>query len=70
MDVVPGPKAGMLVVTRRRRQGVRLVLEDGRLIDLHVLLLRSNDVRLGIDAPRSITIRRIEVLSETEGGSE
>jgi len=48
----------MLVLTRR--VGERVVI--GEDIVLTVLEVRSDGVRLGIDAPRSVTVNRAEVL--------
>lgn len=49
----------MLVLTRSI--GERLIIGDGE-ICLHVLEVRGNQVRLGVDAPRHISVHREEVF--------
>lgn len=51
----------MLVLTRREGQGI-LIGED-----IFVHLIRSNDgeVRVGIDAPRSVNVVRMELLDDS-----
>ena len=48
----------MLVLTRA--VGERLIIGDGE-ICLHVLEVRGNQVRIGIDAPRHISVHREEI---------
>jgi carbon storage regulator len=50
----------MLVLGRRKNQ--ELVITGG--IRIKVLSVRGGTVRLGIEAPREITIERAEILSE------
>lgn len=50
----------MLVLTRKA--GERLVIDDS--IVLEVLEIQGNRVRLGIQAPPSVTILRQELLTE------
>lgn len=64
----------MLVLSRR--VGERLVIGDD--IVVTVIEVRSDGVRLGIDAPRSVAVHRAEVLeavtaanvAATEGGDD
>jgi carbon storage regulator len=64
----------MLVLSRR--VGERLVIGDDVVVT--VIEVRSDGVRLGIDAPRSVAVHRAEVLeavtaanvAATEGGDE
>jgi carbon storage regulator len=51
----------MLVLTRAI--GERLIIGNGE-ITLHVLEIRGNQVRLGIDAPRDIPVHREEVYNK------
>ena len=50
----------MLVLTRRANQSI--VIADG--ITVTVLEIRGDQVRLGIDAPRSVAVHREEVWRE------
>jgi carbon storage regulator len=64
----------MLVLSRR--VGERLVIGDDVVVT--VIEVRSDGVRLGIDAPRSVAVHRAEVLeavtaanvAATEGGDD
>lgn len=49
----------MLVLTRSI--GERLIIGNNGEICLHVLEVRGNQVRLGIDAPRNIAVHREEI---------
>lgn len=49
----------MLVLTRA--VGERLIIGDGE-VRLHVLEVRGNQVRLGIDAPRHVPVHREEIF--------
>jgi carbon storage regulator len=49
----------MLVLTRA--VGERLIIGNGE-VRLHVLEVRGNQVRLGIDAPRHIPVHREEIF--------
>jgi carbon storage regulator len=53
---------GMLVLSRKAREGVRLLLPDGRVITLRVVQVECGKVRLGIDAPRDVEVMREELL--------
>lgn len=48
----------MLVLTRS--VGERLIINNGE-IKLNVLEVKGNQVRIGIDAPRHITVHREEI---------
>ncbi len=50
----------MLVLTRAI--GERLIIGNGE-ITLHVLEIRGNQVRLGIEAPRHIPVHREEIFN-------
>lgn len=51
----------MLVLTRRPGEVIDITLEDGRRIEVRTLGVNGNQVRYGIDAPRSITVDRHEI---------
>ena len=50
----------MLVLTRRPNQGIVI----GGEIEVMVLEVRGDQVRLGIKAPRDVTVHRDEVQAE------
>jgi len=52
----------MLVLSRRRDEVLRLTYED-IVIDITVVGIRKNDIKLGITAPRSVQILRGELLN-------
>lgn len=51
----------MLIFTRRTGEITDLTLEDGRVITITQLGVKGNQVRYGIDAPKSIIIDRREI---------
>ena len=53
----------MLVLTRS--VGERLIINDGE-IKLNVLEIKGNQVRIGIDAPRSISVHREEIYNRIQ----
>ncbi len=57
----------MLVLTRRLRE--KLII--GEKVTVTILGVKSNQIRIGIDAPRDITVNREEIyqsiLKEREG---
>lgn len=54
----------MLVLTRSI--GERLIIGNGE-VCLHVLEVRGNQVRIGIDAPRHIPVHREEIYQRIAG---
>jgi carbon storage regulator len=54
----------MLTLTRKSGEVIVITLEDGRQIEVVVKEIRRNQVRLGIEAPRSCMIHREEQLAE------
>jgi carbon storage regulator len=52
---------GYLIITRRTGEKIDITLEDGRQIHIVQLGVSGNQVRYGIDAPRSITVDREEI---------
>ena len=57
----------MLVLTRS--VGERLVVNDGE-IKISVLEVKGNQVRIGIDAPRSVSVHREEVFEKIRADRE
>ena len=53
----------MLILTRRTGEQIDITLEDGRRITITQLGVKGNQVRYGIDAPRTITVDRSEVTA-------
>ena len=51
----------MLVLQRKRDERIRI----GRDIEVVVVKINGNTVRLGIDAPREIPVVRMEIEKET-----
>lgn len=52
----------MLVLTRSI--GDRLIIGDNAEITLNVLDIRGNQVRIGIDAPKTIPVHREEIFNK------
>ena len=53
----------MLVLTRKSNQSIRI----GDDIEVSVLAITGDKVRIGIEAPRSVPVLRSEVYSEKQG---
>lgn len=51
----------MLVVERRMGEQLDITLEDGRRIVVCLVSLDGSRARIGIDAPRTITVDRREI---------
>ena len=51
----------MLVLSRKQHQSLGI----GEDIKITVLELKGNQVRIGIDAPQSISVHREEILNKT-----
>ena len=51
----------MLVLSRKQHQSLVI----GENIKITVLELKGNQVRIGIDAPKSVTVHREEILNQT-----
>jgi carbon storage regulator CsrA len=54
----------MLILTRKPVQTLDITLEDGRRIVISVLGVAGNQVRLGVDAPKTIVVDRHEVTKK------
>jgi carbon storage regulator CsrA len=55
----------MLVLSRKRDEKILLKLNDEESIELTVVRIDANKVRLGIKASQSVTILRSELLEES-----
>jgi carbon storage regulator len=51
----------MLILTRRTGEVIDVTLEDGRRIALTIMGVKGNQVRVGIDAPRTVVVDRAEI---------
>ncbi len=56
----------MLVLTRT--VGERLIINNGE-IKISVLEVKGNQVRIGIDAPKSVAIHREEIFNRIQQGT-
>jgi carbon storage regulator len=56
----------MLILTRRPGETLIIELPNGKQIDVTVLEVKGNQVRLGTDAPDDIAIVRKELLERLE----
>lgn len=52
----------MLVLSRKKDEKILLKLKDGEQIELTVVRIDANKVRLGIEAGEHVTILRSELL--------
>ena len=60
-----GEKSGVLVLTRKRNQSIMI----GDAIEISVLAVMGEKVRIGIEATRSVPVFRREVYVELQDGS-
>jgi carbon storage regulator len=51
----------MLVLSRQKDEVIVIILPDGTTIDICVVDIRGDKVRVGVDAPKSIKVHRKEV---------
>jgi carbon storage regulator len=58
----------MLVVTRRPGESVVIELPTGERIEVVVLGIKGNQVRLGTDAPKHMPVVREELLERLDAG--
>ena len=56
----------MLILTRRPNESIFLTTEGGERIKVSVTGVQGNQVRLGIDAPRSVTVHREEIQMQVD----
>jgi carbon storage regulator len=56
------PKShGQLVLSRQKDETIYLVAADGRVVEITVVDIRGDKVRLGVTAPRDLSVHRKEV---------
>jgi len=53
----------MLILTRKKGESIAI----GDNIQIQVLNVKGGQVRIGIDAPREVTVNREERITSTEG---
>jgi carbon storage regulator len=58
----------VLILTRRVGETIIIELPTGEQIDVTVLGVKGNQVRIGTQAPDNIPIMREELLASTERG--
>lgn len=58
----------MLVLSRREHERIIVTTEDGIEIQVCVVRIKGHRVQLGIDAPKSINIKRQELVREFQNG--
>jgi carbon storage regulator len=54
-----GCAPAMLILTRKSGEGIRI----GDAISLRIIEIRGNQVRLGIDAPKNVSVHREEIYA-------
>ena len=57
----------MLVFSRRTAESFGVKMPDGRMVDITVIEIRGDRVRLGIVADKDIVVNRAEVWSMLNG---
>jgi len=57
----------MLVLTRKKDETVVLRMMDGTCVNIKITDIRGNHVRVGVDAPKSVSVDRGEVDLERNG---
>jgi len=57
----------MLVLTRKKDETVVLRMMDGTCVNIKITDIRGNRVRVGVDAPKSVSVDRGEVDLERNG---
>jgi carbon storage regulator len=61
-SVIPGREAAVLVLTRKSNQSIMI----GDDIEVSVLAIMGEKVRIGIEAPRAVPVFRTEVYVEIQ----
>lgn len=56
----------MLVLSRKKGESIQI----GDHVELRILSVQGNRVRIGIEAPSDVSVRRGELVFELEVGSE
>lgn len=58
----------MLILTRRPGEHLVIQLPDNRTIEITILGVRGNQVRIGTTAPKDINIHRSEIFDRIQRG--
>lgn len=56
----------MLILTRR--PGEKIVVGDNKEVQVTVLSVKGNQVRVGVDAPKDVPVHREEIVLRIEAG--
>lgn len=56
----------MLVLSRKKDESIIIKLDDGKIVEVCVVEIRGDKVRLGIEAPVEIPVHRQEVYEAIE----
>jgi carbon storage regulator len=59
----------MLVLTRKVDQSI-IIVQDGVVIEVHVLDVRGEQVRIGIKAPRTTPVHREEIYRQIQTSNQ
>lgn len=54
----------MLILTRKNKESI--VIGDNKEIKITILNVRGNQVQIGIEAPRDVTVHREEIFDRIE----
>ena len=57
----------MLVLSRKKHEGVWITASNGDRIHVHVAEIRGDKIRLGFDGPLTVRINRDEVQADIDG---
>jgi carbon storage regulator len=60
----------MLILTRRTGETTEIKLEDGRVLEVAILGVVGNQVRVGFSAPKTIEIDRAEIAKRKRDGAK
>jgi carbon storage regulator len=60
----------MLTLTRKPGEKIVITTEGGEKIELFVSEIRRNQVRIKIDAPRTVTVMRLEIAKRIAAEAE
>jgi carbon storage regulator len=59
----------MLVLTRKVDQSI-VIVQDGVVIEVHVLDVRGEQVRLGVKAPKTTPVHREEIYRQIQASNQ
>jgi carbon storage regulator CsrA len=58
--------SAMLILTRRVGESLKIDLGDDQVITVTVLSVKGNQVRVGIDAPKTVPVHREEIYNRVK----